>query len=131
MKKAVIAVLAALAAFAASAIEIREVEFPADEIPATNPRIERRGDVVTHIEVFGAFETRPDGSVKTPRRPRPRARRSSRRLPRPRGRRWNAQRFRPRSRRFSPPAARQRRQTKLPSPSANNIFATLHFKLFP
>lgn len=65
MKKAVIAVLAALAAFAASAIEIREVEFPADEIPATNPRIERRGDVVTHIEVFGAFETRPDGSVKT------------------------------------------------------------------
>lgn len=65
MKKAVIAVLATLAAFAASAIEIREVEFPADEIPATNPRIERRGDVVTHIEVFGAFETRPDGSVKT------------------------------------------------------------------
>lgn len=65
MKKAVIAVLAALAAFAAPAIEIREVEFPADEIPATNPRIERRGDVVTHVEVFGAFETRPDGSVKT------------------------------------------------------------------
>ena len=65
MKKAVIAVLATLAAFAASAIEIREVEFPADEIPATNPRIERRGDVVTHVEVFGAFETRPDGSVKT------------------------------------------------------------------
>ena len=65
MKKAVIAVLAALAAFAASAIEIREVTFPADEIPATNPRIERRGEVVTHIEVFGAFETLPDGSVKT------------------------------------------------------------------
>lgn len=65
MKKAVTSVLAALAAFAASAIEIREVEFPADEIPATNPRIERRGDVVTHIEVFGVFETRPDGSVKT------------------------------------------------------------------
>ncbi|MGN0876432.1 MAG: hypothetical protein ACI4TC_04095, partial [Kiritimatiellia bacterium] len=36
-----------------------------DEIQATNPRIERRGDVVTHVEVFGAFETRPDGSVKT------------------------------------------------------------------
>ena len=65
MKKAVTSVLAALAAFAASAIEIREVEFPADEIPATNPRIERRGDVVTHIEVFGAFEVQPDGSVKT------------------------------------------------------------------
>lgn len=64
MKK-LAAALTIIAALAAHAIEIREVEFPADEIPATNPRIERRGDVVTHVEVFDAFETRPDGSVKT------------------------------------------------------------------
>lgn len=64
MKK-LIAATTIMAALAASAIEIRDVEFPADEIPATNPRIERRGDVVTHIEVFAAFETQPDGSVKT------------------------------------------------------------------
>lgn len=63
--KILIAATTIMAALAASAIEIREVEFPADEIPATNPRIERRGDVVTHIEVFAAFETQPDGSVKT------------------------------------------------------------------
>ena len=63
--KILIAATTIMAALAASAIEIRDVEFPADEIPATNPRIERRGDVVTHIEVFAAFETRPDGSVKT------------------------------------------------------------------
>ena len=63
--KIVIAATTIMAALAASAIEIRDVEFPADEIPATNPRIERRGDVVTHIEVFAAFETQPDGSVKT------------------------------------------------------------------
>lgn len=64
MKK-LLAAITMLAAFAASAIDIREVTFSADEIPATNPRIERRGDVVTHIEVFAAFETQPDGSVKT------------------------------------------------------------------
>lgn len=58
-------VLTIIAALAAHAIEIREVEFPADEIPATNPRIERKGETVTHIEVFAAFETQPDGSVKT------------------------------------------------------------------
>lgn len=63
--KILIAATTIMAVLAASAIEIRDVEFPADEIPATNPRIERRGDVVTHVEVFGAFETRPDGSVKT------------------------------------------------------------------
>ena len=63
--KILIAATTIMAALAASAIEIRDVEFPADEIPATNPRIERRGDVVTHIEVFAAFETQPDGSVKT------------------------------------------------------------------
>ena len=63
--KILIAATTIMAALAASAIEIRDVEFPADEIPATNPRIERRGNVVTHIEVFAAFETQPDGSVKT------------------------------------------------------------------
>ena len=63
--KILIAATTIMAALAASAIEIRDVEFPVDEIPATNPRIERRGDVVTHIEVFAAFETQPDGSVKT------------------------------------------------------------------
>ena len=63
--KILIAATTIMAALAASAIEIRDVEFPVDEIPATNPRIERRGDVVTHSEVFAAFETQPDGSVKT------------------------------------------------------------------
>ena len=67
MKKLMAVLIAALCTACAvfGAIDVREVTFPADEIPATNPRIERRGDVVTHIEVFGAFETRPDGSVKT------------------------------------------------------------------
>ena len=64
MKK-LLAAITMLAAFAASAIDIREVTFSAEEIPATNPRIERHGEIVTHIEVFAAFETRPDGSVKT------------------------------------------------------------------
>lgn len=64
MKKLLVAIIA-IATLAANAIDIRDVTFSADEIPATNPRIERRGDVVTHVEVFGAFETRPDGSVKT------------------------------------------------------------------
>ena len=64
MKKLLIVIMA-FAAVAASAIEIREATFSPEEIPATNPRIERRGDVVTHIEVFDAFETQLDGSVKT------------------------------------------------------------------
>jgi len=64
MKK-LLAAITMLAAFAASAIDIREVTFSAEEIPATNPRIERHGEIVTHIEVFAAFETQPDGSVKT------------------------------------------------------------------
>lgn len=33
-------------------MEIREVSFSPDEIPATNPRIVVAGDKVTHIEVF-------------------------------------------------------------------------------
>lgn len=67
MKKLMAVLIAALCTACAvfGAIDVREVTFPADEIPATNPRIERRGEVVTHIEVFGAFETLPDGSVKT------------------------------------------------------------------
>ena len=65
MKK--IIVFAAIAAVAAlcQAIDIREVTIAADEVTATNPRVERLGDVVTHVEVFGAFEVQPDGSVKT------------------------------------------------------------------
>lgn len=64
MKKLLLAIMAVVA-FAASAIDIRDVTFSADEIPATNPRMERRGEVVTHIEVFGPFEEQPDGSIKT------------------------------------------------------------------
>lgn len=64
MKKLLIAIMT-FAAVAASAIEIREATFSPEEIPATNPRIERRGETVTHIEVFAAFETQPDGSAKT------------------------------------------------------------------
>lgn len=65
MKKLTILVAAFAAAVTSAAIEVRTVTFCADEIPATNPRIERRGDAVTHIEVFGAFKTQEDGSVKT------------------------------------------------------------------
>lgn len=65
MKKLTILVAAFAAAVTSAAIEVRTVTFCADEIPATNPRIERHGDVVTHVEVFAAFETQPDGSVKT------------------------------------------------------------------
>lgn len=64
MKKLLIVIMA-FAAVAASAIEIREATFSPEEIPATNPRIERKGETVTHIEVFGVFEVQPDGSVKT------------------------------------------------------------------
>lgn len=46
--------------------EIREVSFPKDEIPGENPRIEMSGDVATHIEVFGVFDKRSDGSVVVP-----------------------------------------------------------------
>lgn len=67
MKKLMAVLMAALctACVVFGAIDVRDVTFAAGEIPATNPRIERRGEVVTHIEVFGAFETLPDGSVKT------------------------------------------------------------------
>ena len=64
MKKLLIVIMA-FAAVAASAIEIREATFSPEEIPATNPRIERVGTTVTHIEVFGAFVAQPDGSVNT------------------------------------------------------------------
>ena len=57
---------AAVLALAANAdIETRSVVFGADEIPATNPRIERRGDIVTHIEVFAPFVVAEDGSATT------------------------------------------------------------------
>ena len=54
------------AAVAATALaEVREVTFQPGEVPTENPRIERRGNIITHVEVFGAFETQEDGSVKT------------------------------------------------------------------
>lgn len=65
MKKLIILACGIFAAVAAMATIItRDVTFSADEIPATNPRIERRGDIVTHIEVFGTFAELPDGGVK-------------------------------------------------------------------
>ena len=57
-----VAALAALTSFAA--IETRDVTFPADEVPATNPRIERHGDEVTRIEVFSAFKEKDDGTFE-------------------------------------------------------------------
>ena len=64
LKIASVAVAVALSA-SGSAIETRAVRFPADEVPATNPRIERRGDTVTRIEVFGKFDIAEDGSAVT------------------------------------------------------------------
>ena len=49
----------------AAGIPVRDVTFPLGEIPATNPRIERNGATVTHIEVFGPFAEQADGSVRT------------------------------------------------------------------
>lgn len=65
MKKLMMVLAVALAALANAEIVTRDVTFPADEIPATNPRIERSGGVVTHIEVFAPFEIAEDGSAKT------------------------------------------------------------------
>ena len=66
MKKLITVIAFALSAvFANAAIEVRDVTFPADEVPATNPRIERKADVVTHIEVFGPLVEQEDGSFKT------------------------------------------------------------------
>lgn len=63
--KLMVVVCAAFCCAAAGAIEVRETVFPLGEIPSTNPRIERVGETVTHIEVFGAFEEQEDGSVRT------------------------------------------------------------------
>lgn len=49
----------------AATIEVRPVHFDLGETPATNPRIERRGDTVTHIEVFAPFTVNDDGSADT------------------------------------------------------------------
>lgn len=65
MKKLITIIICGICAAAGAAIETREVTFGPDEIPATNPRVARSGATVTHIEVFGAFETQTDGSVKT------------------------------------------------------------------
>ena len=66
MKKLMTAIVFAFAAvFANAAIEVRDVTFPADEVPATNPRIERKAGVITHIEVFGQFVEQDDGTFKT------------------------------------------------------------------
>lgn len=60
----IVALMAATTA-ALAQIDVREVTFPADEIPATNPRVVKIGTTYTHIEVFGAFDEQEDGSVKT------------------------------------------------------------------
>ena len=66
MKRIMVATFAVMAAICASAgIVVREVTFPPDEIPATNPRVERRGDTVTHVEVFAPFTVSDDGSART------------------------------------------------------------------
>lgn len=65
MKKLLIPAMIMLAGLCSAEIAVRDVTFAASEIPATNPRIERVGTTVTHIEVFGAFVAQPDGSVKT------------------------------------------------------------------
>jgi len=62
--KSLIASAAILAASVVSyAIEVRDTSFSKYEIPATNPRIERTGDVITHVEVFGDFKFNEDGSA--------------------------------------------------------------------
>ena len=69
MKKTIIAAVAAVIGIAFTAlaqIEVRQVSFPKDEIPATNPRVQRTADgSYTHIEVFAPFVEQADGSVNT------------------------------------------------------------------
>ena len=56
----------AIAAITLGAVaDVREVTFQREEMPTDNPRIERRGNTITHVEVFGAFEIQEDGSAKT------------------------------------------------------------------
>lgn len=61
---AAVAALAVAQAFCAE-IVVRDVTFAADEIPATNPRVERRGETVTHVEVFAPFKVADDGTATT------------------------------------------------------------------
>lgn len=65
MKKLIITATVFLAGLCPAEIAVRNVMFAANEIPATNPRIERVGTTVTHIEVFGSFVAQPDGSMNT------------------------------------------------------------------
>lgn len=65
MKKLLIPAMIMLAGLCSAEIAVRDVTFAASEIPATNPRVERVGTTVTHIEVFGVFVAQPDGSVNT------------------------------------------------------------------
>lgn len=54
-----------IALSAGAAIETRSVTFSADEIPATNPRVEKSDGMTTHIELFAPFRENGDGSVST------------------------------------------------------------------
>lgn len=65
MKKLLMAAALALCGALWGQIETRPVTFAANEIPATNPRVEKFGDMTTHIELFAPFVENGDGSVST------------------------------------------------------------------
>lgn len=65
MKKPLTILAFAFAFAAVAAIETRPVTFTADEIPATNPRVEKADGMTTHIELFAPFRENGDGSVST------------------------------------------------------------------
>ena len=65
MKKPLTILAFAFAFAAVAAIETRPVTFTADEIPATNPRVEKSGDMTTPVELFAPFVENGDGSVST------------------------------------------------------------------
>lgn len=65
MKRLLIIATIALCGTLSGQIETRPVTFAANEIPATNPRVEKSGDMTTHIELFAPFVENGDGSVST------------------------------------------------------------------
>lgn len=65
MRKLLIPIMLAFAFATSEAIETRSVTFAADEIPATNPRVEKSNGMTTHIELFAPFRENGDGSVST------------------------------------------------------------------
>ena len=65
MKRLIMIATLALCGTLLGQIETRPVTFAANEIPATNPRVEKAGDMTTHIELFAPFVENGDGSVST------------------------------------------------------------------